>query len=123
MTTSSLVRIDETVPALAVNPLWKTTTASVCLNVGEPALELHVDVHRAGDRAHRSRADAVAVDRLERALAQPRMRRQPEVVVRREVDDLPVVDRRLRLLLVVEDAEMAVEALRFERVELGRTES
>ena len=32
MTTSSRVRIDDTVPALAVNPLWKTTTASVCLN-------------------------------------------------------------------------------------------
>ena len=31
-TTSSRVRIDDTVPALAVNPLWKTTTASVCLN-------------------------------------------------------------------------------------------
>ncbi len=32
MTTSSLVRIDETVPALAVKPLWNTTTASVFLN-------------------------------------------------------------------------------------------
>ena len=31
-TTSSLVRIDDTVPAFAVNPLWNTTTASVCLN-------------------------------------------------------------------------------------------
>ena len=31
-TTSSFVRMAETVPALAVKPLWKTTTASVCLN-------------------------------------------------------------------------------------------
>ncbi len=31
MTTSSLVRIDDTVPALAVKPLWKTTAASVFL--------------------------------------------------------------------------------------------
>ena len=30
---SSFVRIDDTVPALAVKPLWKTTTASTCLNV------------------------------------------------------------------------------------------
>ena len=28
------------------------------LERGQPALELHVDVHRAGNRAHRSRADA-----------------------------------------------------------------
>ena len=31
-TTSSLPRMAETVPALAAKPLWKTTTASVCLN-------------------------------------------------------------------------------------------
>ncbi len=31
-TTSSRVSTDDTVPALAANPLWKTTTASVCLN-------------------------------------------------------------------------------------------
>ena len=47
------------------------------------------------------------------------MRRQPEVVVRREVDDLPIVERRRRLLLVVEDAEMAVQALLLQRIELG----
>ena len=29
---SSFERIDETVPAFAVKPLWKTTTASVFLN-------------------------------------------------------------------------------------------
>ena len=32
MMTSSLLRIADTVPALAANPLWKTTTASTCLN-------------------------------------------------------------------------------------------
>ena len=58
------------------------------LELGEPAFELHVDGHRAGDRPNRSGADAESPRRLERALAQPRMRRQAEVVVRREVDDL-----------------------------------
>ena len=32
MMASSRVRIDDTVPAFDVKPLWKTTTASVCLN-------------------------------------------------------------------------------------------
>ena len=32
MTTSSLVRMAATVPALAAKPLWNTTVASVCLN-------------------------------------------------------------------------------------------
>ena len=32
MTTSSLLRTAETVPAFAANPLWKTTTASTFLN-------------------------------------------------------------------------------------------
>ena len=58
MTTSSLVRIAETVPALAAKPLWKTTTFSTFLNSREPALELHVDFHGAGDRADRAGADA-----------------------------------------------------------------
>ena len=57
-------------------------------------------------------------DRLERLLPQPRMRRQTEIVVRREIDDRLVVERGVRLLLVVEDAQPAVEVLLLERVEL-----
>ena len=62
------------------------------LELGEPPLELHVDLHRAGDRAHRAGADAELLQRRERSLLQPGMGRQPEVVVRREVDDLAAVD-------------------------------
>ena len=54
----------------------------------------------------------------ERRLAQPRMRRQAEVVIRREVDDLAMIERRLRLLLAFENAQVAVEPLLLERVEL-----
>ena len=64
------------------------------LERGEPALELHVDRHGAGDRADRAGADAEPPRRVERRLAQPRMRRQAEIVVRREVDDLAVVEVR-----------------------------
>ena len=64
MTTSSLVRIAETVPAFAAKPLWKTTTALDLLELGEPPLELHVDLHRAGDGADRPDADAEVLDRL-----------------------------------------------------------
>ena len=35
------------------------------LELGQPALELHVDVHGAGDRAHRAGADAEALDGLD----------------------------------------------------------
>ena len=41
--------------------------------------------------------------------AQLRMRGQPEVVVRREVDDLAVIEGRFRLLLAFEDAQGAIE--------------
>ena len=57
------------------------------LELGEPPLELHVNRHRAGDCAHRARADAELLERRQRLLFEPRMRRQPEVVVRREIDD------------------------------------
>ena len=53
-------------------------------------------------------------------LAEPRVRRQPEVVVRREVDHIAVVDGRPRFLLVFENAQLPVEPLRLERREFGR---
>ena len=46
------------------------------LERGEPPFELHVDRHRAGNRPDRAGADAERARRLQRALAQPRMRRQ-----------------------------------------------
>ena len=58
------------------------------LERGEPALELHVDFHGAGDAADGSGSDAEIARRRQRRLPQPRMRRQTQVVVRREIDDL-----------------------------------
>ena len=52
--TSSLSRIAATVPAFAVNPDWNISASSACLKLGEPPLELTVQRHRAGDRAHRA---------------------------------------------------------------------
>jgi hypothetical protein len=39
------------------------------------------------------------------------MRREAEVVVRREIHDLAAVEPRVRLLLAAQDAETAVEAV------------
>jgi hypothetical protein len=87
------------------------------LELGETALQLHVDFHRSGDGADRARADAEPFDGLERGLPQARMRRQTEIVVRRQIDHGLVVDGRMRLLLVVENAELAEELLLAQRVE------
>ena len=57
--------------------------------------------------------------RLDRPLAQPRMRRQAEIVVRGEVDDRAAVEGRVRALLVLEHPQVAVDALRLERVDFG----
>ena len=80
--------------------------------------ELHVHRHRAGDGAHRAGADAELLDRFERLLPQPRVRREPEIVVRREIDDRAMVERGVGLLLVVEHAQVPIEVLLLERVEL-----
>ena len=118
MTTSSFVRMAETVPALAAKPLWKTTTASVFLNsASRRSSSMWIAIVPAIVRTEPEPTPNVA-RRLERALAQPRMRRQAEVVVRREVDDRAVVERGVRLLLVFEDAQVAVEALLLQGVEL-----
>ena len=47
------------------------------------------------------------------------MRRQAEIVVRREVDDGPAVEVRRGLLAIVENAQRAIEALLTQRVELS----
>ena len=57
------------------------------------------------------------------ALAETRMRGQSEIVVRREIDDVVMIDGRRRLLLVVEHAQLAVEPLLLQGIELGGKES
>ena len=107
-----------TVPALAAKPLWKTTAASVSLKRRQPLLQVDVQRHRARDGAHRARADAERLDGFARALAQQRVRGQPEVVVRREVDHRPVIELRPRRLLAVEHAQGSEEPLLAKRREL-----
>ena len=89
------------------------------LEGGEPALELDVDGHRARDRPDRSGADTERARRFQRTFAQSGMRRQAQIVVRGQVDDLALVERGRRLLLALENAQSPVQALLFERVELG----
>src|SRR2546425_3041823 len=47
------------------------------------------------------------------------MRGEPEVVVRRQVHHLPVIDRRLGFLFVFENPKMSIETLLLQRIELG----
>ena len=115
---SSLPRMEETVPALAVNPLWKTTQASTFLKRRDLFFELHVDLHGAGDGADGSGADAVFFGRLDGGFAELGVGRQTEIVVGGEIDDLlavVVADGRLH---VVEDAELEVGALLLQVIEL-----
>ena len=81
-------------------------------------LQLHVERHGAGDRAHRARPDAILACRLQRRLAQLGMGGQAEVVVGRKVDDRLAVEGANRRLLVFEHAQVEVRALLFEFVEL-----
>ena len=46
-------------------------------------LEFQVDLHRPGNGAHRTRPHAISLRRLQCRLAQLRMRRQPQIIVRR----------------------------------------
>ena len=109
--TSSRPSSDATVPALAVKPLWKTTAASVRLNAASrrSSSMCSAIVPAIG------RTDPVPTpkrrDRLERALAQRRVRGQPEIVVGGEVDDRPAVDRGACRLLAVEHPQRAIDAL------------
>ena len=49
--------------------------------------QLHVNLHRARDGAHRSRPDAILARGFKRRFAQLRMRSEPKVIVRGKVDD------------------------------------
>ena len=80
--------------------------------------QLHVDLHGAGDGAHRARSHAVFARGFERGLAQLGMRGQSEIIVRGEVDDFLAVEGADGRLLVVEHAQLEVRALGLEFVEL-----
>jgi hypothetical protein len=88
------------------------------LELGEALLEFHVDGHGARNGPHRARADAEPLDGLERPRAQLRVSGQPEVVVRRKVDDRTVVEGRVSLLRLLEDAQAAKEVLLPQAVDL-----
>ena len=83
MMKSSLPRIAETVPALAVKPRLKDHAGFDVLEARDLLLQLHVDLHGAGDGAHRARADAVFLRGFQRGFAQLGMRGQAEVIVGR----------------------------------------
>jgi hypothetical protein len=71
------------------------------LDVLEPCevrFEVLVEGHRPGDRSHRSGTRPVQPHRVERGLSQSRVVGQPEIVVGREADEAPVVDRDDRAL-------------------------
>jgi hypothetical protein len=77
-----------------------------------------VNVHGAGDGAHRTGADPIVLDGFEGLLAEPRMGRETEIIVRRKVDYRAMVDGRVRFLFVFQNAEIAEELLLAQRVEL-----
>jgi hypothetical protein len=87
------------------------------LEDGEPALEFHVNRHGARDRPNRSRADAEVVERFVRAFDEEGMRRQSEVIVRRQVDDRAAVELGRRSLAAFEHTERPEEALGTEGIE------
>ena len=105
-------------PVLAVKPDWNVSVAAVPLKRGELGLELLVEAHRPGDRANRTRAGAVPLDRRQRGRAETRVVGQAEVVVRGQADQPPVVDRHDRPLGRAHDPERPVELARPEVVEL-----
>ena len=80
--------------------------------------QLHVDLHGAGDGAHRARADAVLLGGFQRGFAQLGMGGQPEVVVGGEIDDPLAVEGAHRRLLVVEHAQLEIGAFLLEVVQL-----
>ena len=86
----------------------------------QPALELEVDLQRAGNRSHRAGADAVPADRIEGSFAESGVRREAEIVVRRQVHHLPIVHDCLGSLGAGQDAEVTVQALGVEGLQLGR---
>ena len=77
-----------------------------------------MDLHGAGNGAHRARAHTVFARSLKRRLAQLGMRGQPKIIIGGEIDDLLAVEGAHRLLFVFEDAQLEVGAFILQLVEL-----
>src|SRR5581483_792290 len=88
------------------------------LEIREPALELAVKRHRAGDRPDGAGAGAELLRGARGRTIHPRVVGQPEVVVRRQVDHLPAVEPRARPGRSLERPRMYREPLLLELVEL-----
>ena len=115
---SSLPRIAETVPALAVKPDWKTTQASTFLKRAIfSSSSMWIFMVPAMVRTA-PEPTPYFFGRFQRGFAQLGMRGQPQVVVGGEVDDLLAVEGADRGLLVVEHAQLEVRALLLEFVQL-----
>ena len=64
------------------------------LERGDAPLQFHVDGHGAGDRPHCARARAVLLRGCYRRFDELGMIREPEIVVRREIDHFAAVEHR-----------------------------
>jgi hypothetical protein len=78
------------------------------LELGEPSFQLHVNLHGAGDCAHGARTRAKLSHRVQRGLAQPGMCGQSQIVVRRQIHDGLVVERRMGALFALENAQRTI---------------
>src|SRR5690606_917287 len=76
----------------------------------ETTFELDVERHGAGDRAHRAGADTELANGGDGALREARVRREPEVVVRRQINDVAPVEPCGGLLTAFEHAKRPSEA-------------
>ena len=81
------------------------------LEFGKPLLELDMQVHGAGDRAHRSRTDAVFPRRFLCRLDNLRVVGQPEIVIRAEVEHILAIHRQPGALGRADRADAVVQAL------------
>src|SRR5262249_14425653 len=79
--------------------------------LGEPLLQLAVELLRAADEPHRRHAVAPAVERLARRLDDRRMAREAEVVVRAHVEELAPLHVDVRVLRRAHD-ELRLERAR-----------
>ena len=98
-------------PVLQVKPDWKVSTASTCLNSASRAsssscrLMVPAMVRTAPEPAPKRSTASMA------AVAQPGMRVQAQVVVARQRDHLAAVDHAAALLLRLDHAQAAEQAL------------
>jgi hypothetical protein len=73
------------------------------------AFELQMDLHRPGDGANRPAADTIRAQRFERSRLHVRVGGEPQVVVGREIDDLPMVERAACLLRPFQHTQRPIE--------------